>query len=110
MSLSSLRSAQSLRVAAGVVLLFALIVWKRGFSIAGIVILCFLAAYATEFYVFRCVSTLLRRQGPPSTSILALALLGLSADLALIYFGFGVVLGMALGFFLLIDGLVLRFK
>lgn len=109
MSLSSLRSAQSLRIAAGVVLLFALIAWKRGFSIAGIVILCFLAAYATEFHVFRCVSPLLRRQSP-STSTLALALLGLAADVALIYLGFGIVLCMALGFFLLIDGLVLRFK
>lgn len=107
--LNSLRNAQSLRIAAGVALLFAAIAWKTGVSVAAIVILCFLAAYATEFYLFRCASALLRRQSlPPWT--MALVPLGLAADVVLIYFGFGILFGMALGIFLLIDGLVLRFK
>ena len=109
MSLSSLRGAQPLRIAGGVALLFALIVWQRGLSLAAIVIACFLAAYATEFYLFRCASALLRRQSSP-TWTMALALSALAADVALICFGFGIVLGMAIGIFLLIDGVVLRFN
>lgn len=108
-SLSSIRSAQTLRIAAGVGLLFALIMWKRGLPVAATVILSFLAAYVTEFYSFRCVSALLRRQRLATWTI-ALGLSGLAVDIVLMYFGFGIVLGMALGMFLLIDGVVLRFN
>jgi hypothetical protein len=102
-------SAQSLRLAVYAALLFAVGAWGYGVSTAALVMACFFAAYVTEFHLFRCAAALLRRQSV-STRVVALVLLGVAADVALIYFGFGLLLGMWFGIWLLIDALVLRFK
>lgn len=109
MPLDAPRGVPSLRIAAGIALLFTLIAWKRGISVAAIVIACFAAGYATEFYLFRCVLAVLRRKAMPIGTI-DIALSTIVVDAMLAYFGFGILLAMAVGMFLLMDGLVLRFK
>lgn len=108
-SITNRWSAQSLRLAAYVVVLVALTVWSYGVSTAALLVASFSAAYVTEFHSFRCAAALLRRQNV-STWMVALALSGVAADVALIYFGFGLALGFAAGIFLLMDAVVLRFN
>jgi hypothetical protein len=101
-NLNSPGNSHSLRLAASVALTFAGLSWSSGVSTAATIILCFAAAYATEFYFFRCASALLRRQSLSRWHI-ALAISGLAVDVVFIYFGLGMLLVLAIGVWLLVD-------
>lgn len=100
-----MKDSASLRILIGVALLFALISWSSGLRIGGIVVLCFIAAYATEFYFFRLIAAAVQRRRPSLIDVV----LGAGAILinaALIYAGFWLPLGLAIGVMLITDGVV----
>jgi hypothetical protein len=98
----------SVQVAIGVVLLFALVSWKYNPRVAAIFIGGALIGNFAEFYLFRLLICLGGRRKPTRTEIIlgALALVG---GATFVYFGLSILLLMFIGLWFLLDALVLKF-
>lgn len=97
------------RVVIGLIFLFSLIAWRRGLKDAGVLVACAVAAYLIEFHALRIFLGLVRRNKLTSTQWL----FGICAPImsgAIVYAGYGVILVIALGFMLIADAVIVRFR
>lgn len=90
-------------------LAFGLTAYKTGVEIATATIACFLVGYLNIFYLLDTVFPLVRRErrGPRHWGVVVLTLF---ANAALVYLGFGVILGGVTVGLLMIDLIVVRWR
>lgn len=97
------------RYAFGVACLFAAATWIADTRIAAAVTVSFVAGYLNQFYVVRSLITLSKGLRPSSLEML-LAVCAIVLSVAIISYGFWLVLALATGLYLIVDALILRFR
>ena len=102
------RNRFSARALAASAVLFALVTWQVDFVVAIAVLAAGISGYLLQFYTLRVSIALMRRDLPDALSV-GYAATGLLGSVALIYFGFALVLGLSLGLWFIVDAVVLRF-
>lgn len=93
----------------GLVWLFAAATWVANARIAAAVVASFVAGYLNEFYIVRSVISLAHGAGVEKTAAV-LAMCGVVISLSIVGLGFGMVLLLATGVYLVVDALILRFR
>jgi len=93
----------------GLVCLFAAAMWMADVRVALAVVASFVAGYVNQFYVIRSMIALARGSSIRMPTLL-LATFGIAMSIAIVGFGFGLVLLLATGTYFVVDALILRFR
>ena len=103
------RGRAASRIGLGIFLLFAVVAYTVDVPTAAWFITSSLVGYLNAFYVFRSSLALAQRKRIDKRNWL-LSALALGASCAIVVAGYGMVLVLATSAFILIDGLVLKFR
>jgi hypothetical protein len=88
--------------------LFVLIAWQVDFVVASTILAAGICGYLLEFYTLRVAIAMMRRRKPDVLSI-GYGATGILGSVALVYFGFALVLALGFGLWFVLDAVILRF-
>jgi len=107
--MSALPKFSLARIAFGSALLFALIWWMYDVGLAIVLAAAVIAGLCTEAFLVRQVAALSKGHRITAVQVLfAAASVGL--DGVIIFFGYGITLGLVFACFFIVDALVFRFR
>lgn len=93
----------------GIAVIFVIVAFKASVEVAAWFVVCGVIGYLNAFYVIRLFISLIGRKKPSRVEIL-IAVGSIVVSAAIVYFGYGLVLGLTTACFVFIDAVVLRFK
>jgi hypothetical protein len=95
-----------LKYSSGILIIFLLVTYKANFQIALLYTLCLIVGYLNVFYI---VHTLVKKSKIDIRKILVFILV-LLADMILVYFGFGLIIGFVTVCSLILYSIVLKYS